>query len=386
MMKNHMNKDIVKFRVGQLTLVSLVLFLAWPIALAQNTFDSDNDGFDDNSDNCTLTFNSDQRYTNGDGFGNLCDPDLNDDEQVNSTDLLIIRQVFFTNDPDADLNGDAAVNFIDLGILKSRFFQAPGPTGTHPSIPNCNCTFSSDCPSGNLCDWGPISFTVEDNCWWRTPMPQGVPGMGCYMEYEGPWGNLCDGYCTVFARGSSIGFERTDVVIASVGIWADALLEPAAAGVGPVDTALARAAQELDYVGNNTAMKIGRHVADLLSMATSLNFYDYFQHYESNPNEPAKFVDIESHDCHINSARLVIKALQFELGQSGSGIEYLMDIEKHCETKILQSQFAPRCKSGPDALECFTGVVAEMAVFLSTPLQASSNPAKTILDGLHSTR
>ncbi|MFK7886824.1 MAG: serine hydrolase [Gammaproteobacteria bacterium] len=98
-----------------------------PHALAM---DSDSDGVDDNVDNCMLLENADQRDTNGDGFGNLCDPDFNNDLIVNAIDLGYLRSVFFTPDPDGDLNGDGTINFVDLGILRNFFFLPPGPAGS----------------------------------------------------------------------------------------------------------------------------------------------------------------------------------------------------------------------------------------------------------------
>src|SRR4030095_9717773 len=91
--------------------------------------DTDADGIGDRLDNCTLIANADQRDTNGDGYGNACDPDLNNDNFVNFSDLGILKSAFFTTDPDADFNGDGAVNFVDLGTMKAFFFLPPGPSG-----------------------------------------------------------------------------------------------------------------------------------------------------------------------------------------------------------------------------------------------------------------
>ncbi|MEM6640095.1 MAG: reprolysin-like metallopeptidase [Pseudomonadota bacterium] len=92
--------------------------------------DTDGDGVGDDVDNCTLLANADQRDTNGDGFGNVCDADLNNDGVINFVDLGLLRAVFFSADPDADFNGDGVVNVLDLGVLRGAFFGPPGPSAT----------------------------------------------------------------------------------------------------------------------------------------------------------------------------------------------------------------------------------------------------------------
>ncbi|MFK8016779.1 MAG: thrombospondin type 3 repeat-containing protein [Gammaproteobacteria bacterium] len=91
--------------------------------------DVDDDGVMDRSDNCLYIANPDQRDSNGDGYGNLCDGDLNNDNVTNVVDLGLMRAAFFTADADADLNGDDVVNVVDLGLLRTLFFAAPGPAG-----------------------------------------------------------------------------------------------------------------------------------------------------------------------------------------------------------------------------------------------------------------
>ena len=92
--------------------------------------DSDSDGIPDTVDNCTQVANPDQIDTNSDGFGNLCDTDLNNDGVTNVADLALLRIAFIVStNADADFNGDGFVNVIDLGILRAFFFQAPGPSG-----------------------------------------------------------------------------------------------------------------------------------------------------------------------------------------------------------------------------------------------------------------
>ncbi|RDH80812.1 MAG: hypothetical protein DIZ80_17475, partial [endosymbiont of Galathealinum brachiosum] len=93
-------------------------------------FDTDNDGIADNEDNCIEVSNPNQLDTDRDGYGNICDGDLNNDGRVNSLDLGLFKSAFFTfgNLP-ADFNGDQIVNSLDLGIFKRLFFTRPGPSG-----------------------------------------------------------------------------------------------------------------------------------------------------------------------------------------------------------------------------------------------------------------
>ncbi|NNF59745.1 MAG: hypothetical protein HKN06_00300 [Gammaproteobacteria bacterium] len=92
--------------------------------------DSDADGVTDSTDNCTLVANDDQRDTDGDGIGNACDPDLNNDCTVDLLDLASFRTVFLTGDANADLNGDGTVDLFDLARVRQLFLQPPGPSAT----------------------------------------------------------------------------------------------------------------------------------------------------------------------------------------------------------------------------------------------------------------
>ncbi|MEO0424911.1 MAG: integrin alpha [Pseudomonadota bacterium] len=91
--------------------------------------DLDGDGIDNGADNCTLVANADQRDSNGDGFGNVCDADLDDNCIVDPQDWFIMRDVIGTDDADADLNGDGIVNGVDALTLLSNRFSPPGPSG-----------------------------------------------------------------------------------------------------------------------------------------------------------------------------------------------------------------------------------------------------------------
>jgi hypothetical protein len=106
------------------------------IALAHQ--DSDGDGITDDRDNCTLVPNANQRDTNGDGYGNICDPDFNGDGVVNINDLNRLKarlNITPVVDVDTDLDGNGAVNINDLNRLKSFLGKPPGPSGLHPNCP-----------------------------------------------------------------------------------------------------------------------------------------------------------------------------------------------------------------------------------------------------------
>ncbi len=89
--------------------------------------DIDSDGIDDSQDNCIETPNPDQRDSNGDGFGNVCDADLDNNGTVSFADLNLFKSKFGTDDPDADFDGNGSVSFADLSIFKSLFGLPPGP-------------------------------------------------------------------------------------------------------------------------------------------------------------------------------------------------------------------------------------------------------------------
>jgi hypothetical protein len=97
--------------------------------------DTDQDGIADNIDNCTLIANTDQRDTDGDGFGNQCDADLDNNGAVSFNDLNLFRARFGTSDQDADFDGNGSVSFADLDIFRSLFNHPPGPSGISNASP-----------------------------------------------------------------------------------------------------------------------------------------------------------------------------------------------------------------------------------------------------------
>lgn len=78
---------IFKSILGTKRVIISAMFLAFMpvfISCAFAAIDTDGDGVTDSSDNCTLTPNPLQRDTDADGYGNICDADLNQCHKLDS--------------------------------------------------------------------------------------------------------------------------------------------------------------------------------------------------------------------------------------------------------------------------------------------------------------
>ncbi|MBT8144930.1 MAG: hypothetical protein KJO55_09535 [Gammaproteobacteria bacterium] len=352
-----------------------------------NYCDTDDDGFGDNEDNCTLVANPAQRDTDGDHFGNMCDPDLDNDGAVNFTDLTIMKGAFFsTGDTDTDLNGDGITNFVDLTIMKASFFGTPGPTATDPEQPPCNCYFSGDCAAGSFCDYGPGGFTVEDICVWRGEKPEGTPDWGCSFEVNAGTGGwppgVCDGRCVSATEGSFIGFENQALIGQTLNVWAQAMIEPSAAGGGPVDSQLANVATAIQFEGQGVPLMLGRHAADALAMAAGEPFHLYFCHYEGHPEDlDPPVVNLAGDSCRIEAGYLTVQALAAEIEEPGAAPAIMAGIVDICPD--WQNMFGTQCDAGPDALKCATNFVQAQAHFLRTPRLDALDPLQLLRAASH---
>lgn len=100
--------------------------------------DDDNDTVKSFMDNCIYDPNASQYDSNGDGYGNLCDPDFDNNGIVNFLDYPTLTSRIFTNpqspnwDPDVDLNGDGLINFLDIGTFPFFVLSPPGPSAIAP--------------------------------------------------------------------------------------------------------------------------------------------------------------------------------------------------------------------------------------------------------------
>lgn len=198
-----------------------LLFLASAPALAWANCpplpDTDGDGVPDPLDNCTLVANADQRDTNNDGFGSICDPDFNNNGIVDPSDLSAIKAALgSTSAPDQDMNGNGIVDPGDLSRTKAYFGAPPGPAG------------SSD----------PVACaTTED-----------LQAVGGVMPFPGgfitiPWQDMQPGETvSIYADPTILDLDATEKAAPSVRVVTPAsvqsydieLIAPAPAGTRPV--------------------------------------------------------------------------------------------------------------------------------------------------------
>ncbi len=99
--------------------------------LCDGVDDIDHDFVVDALDDCIIDANTDQYDADGDGYGNLCDADLNNSGLVTVTDYTILRNALNSTNPVADLNHSGRVTVADYTILRNRLNTAPGPSGLH---------------------------------------------------------------------------------------------------------------------------------------------------------------------------------------------------------------------------------------------------------------
>jgi len=99
--------------------------------------DTDGDGVRNGSDNCVLLSNASQCDSDGDGYGNRCDGDLNGNLVTNAQDYVLFRQ--HLGQPSvaptynqADFNCNTAVNAQDYVLFRGLLGSPPGPSGLHP--------------------------------------------------------------------------------------------------------------------------------------------------------------------------------------------------------------------------------------------------------------
>ena len=112
-----------------------ILFLALLGALNVSVFDvaiampvdSDGDGVDDALDNCTAVANPGQEDADGDGHGNMCDGDFDNNCSTNIFDLFAIQErSSVVLIPSSISTAPELVNIFDLFHLQESVFLTTG--------------------------------------------------------------------------------------------------------------------------------------------------------------------------------------------------------------------------------------------------------------------
>ena len=117
-------------------------------SIAATPPDADGDGVPDYSDNCINLANASQLDADGDGFGNLCDADLDNNGSTNSADHVILSSVLSENAKSsaraaaADLDGNGRVTTADWIRLRAYLGTPPGPSGLVTTVPSGTATIS----------------------------------------------------------------------------------------------------------------------------------------------------------------------------------------------------------------------------------------------------
>ncbi len=107
--------------------MALGLVLSLGLASVGAAADFDGDFVEDGLDNCWQVPNPSQRNSDRDAYGDACDPDLDQDGQVDAADVDVLTAAFYAAVPTADFDEDGRVDFADLARLRTYFGGTPGP-------------------------------------------------------------------------------------------------------------------------------------------------------------------------------------------------------------------------------------------------------------------
>jgi hypothetical protein len=133
--------------------------------------DTDSDGVYDDYDNCVDIANPSQRDDNEDGYGHVCDPDIDDDCIIGLGDHGLVLANWGASGPpwtssdvaSVDIDESDMVGIIDLGKVGDHWGETPGPSGL---------ACRQDC-SGD----GPYP-PPPTGCLGGNPLPQPLPPTG----------------------------------------------------------------------------------------------------------------------------------------------------------------------------------------------------------------
>lgn len=127
----------MKFKLFVLACAAMFAVAFAPTAMAGSIVDTDSDLVPDVFDNCVTKANGpggtepgsfclQADDTDNDGFGNICDPDFDQSNDIQFNDFLDLVGFLGLVDPLRDLDCDGSVQFSDFLILVPFIGSPPG--------------------------------------------------------------------------------------------------------------------------------------------------------------------------------------------------------------------------------------------------------------------
>lgn len=218
----------------------------------------------------------------------------------------------------------------------------------------CNCYFSGDCPfGGQFCDWD--SIPTEDNCWFRSPKPDGQPGQGCWGDHPA-WGR-CDGVCSPPQRNTMVVNETKENVVDGVRLWAHAMLETAINGGGVPDIQWMERSADIGFNDPETNDNMWRIVLEIIVFARGLEDVEFPERdMPTAYNVSMKPLDANSTEAH--NVELAIHTVLAEMERVGAGRYYAEQMDPNAfDEKFIDGV----CKHAPDDMTCIYWRLSDIA-------------------------
>lgn len=124
-----------RFRTFPPSTALVLLLLLFPVAgFAGAVLDADGDLVPDQFDSCSTHANGPNEASNQidsdlDGYGDRCDPDVDQSCSVTSLDFGAWLTCFGAYCSEADFDNSGTVTSLDFGVFLTFFGQPPGPSG-----------------------------------------------------------------------------------------------------------------------------------------------------------------------------------------------------------------------------------------------------------------